>query len=578
MEQKPILNTALQNPASAAGEAAWVSAVEQLYRLSEGWIDEALLRELNAFRQKALEQRFYLVMVGSFKRGKSSLINAMLGVDLAPVAVVPLTAIITLFEYADEAFAEVHFTHESPQRITLNEIAEYVTEEKNPQNIKRVSYVRIGYPAGLLREVSIVDTPGVGSAFEHNTQTTLSFVPKIDAALFVCSADTPVSRADLELLQTLRAHVPRILFVLNKADLLSEKELIDILQYNRKQVSVAIGADDHFSWHVVSCKSPTEKYAVQHLVSSLQQLIRTEKKQILDQSLRHQYRMLYNQISMQLRLQQETLLMPLHELEQKQQQLQQSMSLMQSRQEEFESLVNSRIRYIRQQVDETIQSLTQQLRRQLQEKYLQQSSSVWKAMQHQGFQSFQEQQTHQLIEAFQRVKSQLEQTTREQFSELLETYASRSQTFLHELTQHLKSLLGVDFHLIADQFDLNVYTAFYFDYGKGLSAAYIPPPFWIKWMPASWAIRQYLKKLYHHYQQLLTTNASAIIYDLQYKIQESFRKFQYDLHAHLELLLNRIQQIIDDTLKHRREHSSQVQQRLSAIEKRLHELSAWKIV
>lgn len=559
----------------AKKEGNWIAAIDQLHLLAEGWIDEPLMREIDALRQKAAEERFYLVMVGSFKRGKSSLINAMLGVHLAPVAVVPLTALITLFEYADEPFAEVHFTHNPPRSIALSEIAEYVTEEKNPQNIRQVAYVRIGYPAPLLREMSIVDTPGIGSAFEHNTQTTLSFVPKIDAALFVLSADTPVSKADLEFLQALHAHVPQILFVLNKADLLQENELMEILRYNQKQIHATLHAENDFSWHVVSCKDSSAKYPVDTLVAYLEQLIRSSKKQILEKSLQNQYRLLFHQVSMQLHLQQEALLMPMQELEHKQQQLVQSLTLMQSRREEFESLVNSRIKWIQQQVDETMQKLTRHLREQLQQTYLQQPQHTWQLMQKTGIALFQEQQTHQLIEAFQAAKLQLEQTTREQFRELLETYASRSQTFLHELTQHLKSLLGIDFHLIADRFDLNVYTAFYFDYGKGMAVEYIYPGFWIK-LSGSWAIKRYLRKLYNHYQQLLTTNASAIIYDLQYKIQESFRKFHYDLHQHLQLLVGRIQQIIEDTIKHRKAHSGLVQERLMAIEQRLQALSAWE--
>ncbi|MCL6525004.1 MAG: dynamin family protein [Thermoflavifilum sp.] len=557
----------------AKQEINWnITAIDQLYHLAEGWVDESLLHELHALKQKAQEQRFYLVMVGSFKRGKSSLINAMLGAQLAPVAVVPLTALITLFEYANEAYAKVHFLHQPPQSISFSQIDEYVTEEKNPQNIKQVAYVEVGYPAELLRGMSIVDTPGIGSIFEHNTQTTISFIPKIDAALFVLSADTPISKVDLEFLQALYQQVPKILFVLNKADLLPDDELQKMLQYNRRQVELAIGKQN-FIWEVVSSKQADGKYAIHSLIQQLHRLLQEEKSQIIEKSLQNQYRLLHHQIAMQLRLQKETLLMPVAELEKKQQQLEQSLLRMQNQKAEFESLVNGRIKSIQQQVDKSIQSLTQQWREQLQQKYIYQADHTWTEILQQGMVTYQEQQTYALIQSLEQVKKTLEQNTREQFRELLEEYASRSQSFLQELTQYLHSLLGIDFHLIANRFDLDVYTSFYFDYGKGLSVQYLSSPFWIKWLPANLRKKYYLRKLYDHYQQLITINASGMIYDLQYKIQESFRKFNYDLHEHLHQLIHRIQEIIQETWTHRAQSASHIQDRVDALETRLVQLS-----
>jgi len=561
---------------SPAHQPDWIEAVEGLLQLSEGWVDDRLRRDIRELKSKAQQEKFYLVMVGSFKRGKSSLINAMLGVQLAPVAVVPLTALITLFEYADEPFAEVHFLHQPPRRISLDEISAYVTEAGNPENTRQVAYVRIGYPSPLLRNMSIVDTPGIGSAFEHNTQTTLSFVPKIDAAVFVLSADTPISKADLGFLQTLNEQVPRICFVLNKADLLTEDELQAMLQYNRSQVAAVMGETTAMSWDVVSCKANETRYPASAFTHRLLQMVDKEKSHILQQSLRRQYRLLHNQVTMQLKLQKETLLMPVNELEEKQRQLQQALSLMQQQKAEFETLISSRIKYIQQQVDEAVQQTTRQWRTRLHKIYQEEKLHTWREMHSMGIRRYQEQQAHAIIQAFQEMKAALEQTTRAQFRELLETYASRSQSFLHELTHHLHALLGVDFHLIIEKFDLDVYTSFYFDYGKGLTVAYILPSMWTRWFPNRFTIGGYMKRLHAHAQQLLTINGSAIIYDLQYKIQESFRKFHYDLDQHLQQLLLRIQQIIADTLLRRAEQTSDIAGRIDAIDQRLQQLALWE--
>ena len=91
------------------------------------------------------------------------------------------------------------------KEIEINLIDEYVTEDKNPGNKKEVHYMRIFDNAEILKHVSLVDSPGLGSAYEHNTRATLAFIPRIDAALFLLSADIPVSTIDLKLLEELQS-------------------------------------------------------------------------------------------------------------------------------------------------------------------------------------------------------------------------------------------------------------------------------------------------------------------------------------------------------------------------------------
>jgi predicted GTPase len=71
---------------------------------------------------------------------------------------------------------------------------QYVSEEFNPKNAKQVKYIRVFSNSAILENLILVDTPGVGSVFTHNSDTTFDFLPKIDAALFVLSADLPISK------------------------------------------------------------------------------------------------------------------------------------------------------------------------------------------------------------------------------------------------------------------------------------------------------------------------------------------------------------------------------------------------
>jgi GTPase SAR1 family protein len=194
-------------------------------------------QEFISLSTKFHESQFYLVFLGQFKRGKTTLLNALLGVDLLPTGVLPLTSIVTIVRYGFEASGRIEFLDGHSQRIPLPEIPNFVTEVGNPRNKKRVAEVEVTYPAaGLADGLCLVDTPGIGSIFEHNTQISYEFVPQADAAIFVFSPESPLSQVELEFLHHIRAHVEKVFFVLNKADQVNDSERNEILEFARQTI------------------------------------------------------------------------------------------------------------------------------------------------------------------------------------------------------------------------------------------------------------------------------------------------------------------------------------------------------
>jgi GTPase SAR1 family protein len=194
-------------------------------------------QEFTSLYNKFQESQFYLVFLGQFKRGKTTLLNALLGVDLLPTGVLPLTSIVTIVRYGLEASGRIEFLDGRSRQIPLPEIANFVTEVGNPRNKKGVARVEVTYPAaGLADGLCLVDTPGIGSIFEHNTQISYEFVPQADAAIFVFSPESPLSQVELEFLHHIRAHVEKIFFVLNKADQVNDSERNEILEFARQTI------------------------------------------------------------------------------------------------------------------------------------------------------------------------------------------------------------------------------------------------------------------------------------------------------------------------------------------------------
>jgi predicted GTPase len=210
--------------------------------------DKTRLQQCDDLMVKLAEDRFTLAVLGQFKRGKSSLMNAIIGRELLPVGVLPLTSAITVLRFGPRerlliTRSDVKLAF--PEEYPVERLPEFVTEKENPGNRKHVKTATIELPVPFLRRgLEFVDTPGVGSAIEANTITTLKFLPECDAVLFVTSVDSPVTRLELEFLQSIRQHVRKVFFVVNKMDLLATHERSAVLDYVRHAILKQTGRHD----------------------------------------------------------------------------------------------------------------------------------------------------------------------------------------------------------------------------------------------------------------------------------------------------------------------------------------------
>lgn len=194
---------------------------------------------------KLAEDRFTLAVLGQFKRGKSSLMNAIIGRELLPTGVLPLTSAITVLKFGpSERLVIERDGYQFRDVEPVSKLADFVTETGNPGNRLRVRTACVEVPVSFLRRgLEFVDTPGVGSAIEANTATTYAFLPKCDAALFVTSADLPLGDAEVAFLRAIRGHVGKIFYVVNKTDLLSDPgELQQMLDSTTHAIGEVEGA------------------------------------------------------------------------------------------------------------------------------------------------------------------------------------------------------------------------------------------------------------------------------------------------------------------------------------------------
>ena len=200
--------------------------VRSLLHNAERRKDDLSIADCRRILARLAEDRFNLAIVGQFSRGKSSLMNALLGSEKLPTGILPLTSVITSVTYGETERVRLQREGWSfPQEIRLNELADYVTQGRNPGNEKRVVLAEVQLPNELLRlGVHFVDTPGVASAIAANTRTTRQFLPEADAAILVTSFESPMTEAEVKFLQEVREHVRKVFIVVNKLDLAPEPD------------------------------------------------------------------------------------------------------------------------------------------------------------------------------------------------------------------------------------------------------------------------------------------------------------------------------------------------------------------
>lgn len=162
-----------------------------------------------------LEDLFTIVIVGEFNAGKSSLINALFGEKLRTEGPIPVDDVISILRYGELA--------------STKRLSDYVVEQF--------------YPVELLRNITLVDTPGTNSIVQRHQEITEDYIPRADLVLFVTSIDRPLSESERKFLEYIREWGKKVVFVLNKIDTKSDDEIVQVVDYLRVNVRSIFGFD-----------------------------------------------------------------------------------------------------------------------------------------------------------------------------------------------------------------------------------------------------------------------------------------------------------------------------------------------
>ena len=224
--------------ATAASTDALTAALGELATLGTD-PDRAAITDLTG---RVAGQRLRILVAGEAKRGKSTLVNALLGRPVLPVGVTPLTALATTVRHGPADKVTVRTGDGQIRHYPLSALDDLVTERGNPGNVRNLSAVTVSVNAPLLAHgVELVDTPGTGSVHRQNTAEADQAIATMDAAIFVLSADPPVSASERDLIARVAGDSVAMFVVLNKADRLSGTDLTEVLEFTDEVTTRAAG-------------------------------------------------------------------------------------------------------------------------------------------------------------------------------------------------------------------------------------------------------------------------------------------------------------------------------------------------
>jgi GTP-binding protein EngB required for normal cell division len=233
---------------------------KRLKRLESTGVDVGLLRlleqiitrnglvefrpRIDSLAARLEDDNFELALFGRVSCGKSSLLNALLGTDVLPVGINPITAVPTKLRYGPQLRAAVAYGSGRSEEVTIEELSQLVTEQGNPGNLKNIVRAIVEVPSPRLRQgILLVDTPGLGSLARRGAAETLAYLPSCDLALLLIDAGATLSDEDIGTLRLLyEAGIPALV-LLSKADLLAEGDLHRAVTYIQEHVKRDLGLD-----------------------------------------------------------------------------------------------------------------------------------------------------------------------------------------------------------------------------------------------------------------------------------------------------------------------------------------------
>lgn len=549
----------------------------QLSRLLE--LPELQGKTIQFLLDKLRQGRFHLVVLGAFKRGKSTLINALLGEAVLPTAIVPLTSVVTILSYGERLKIEVRFLDGSSREISQPELVDYITEKGNPGNRKAVKEVEITYPSQYLRDgVCIIDTPGVGSIYSHNTEVAYNYLPQVDAAVFVVTVDPPLSAAEHEFLRDIREYVHKLFFILNKIDYVADAERQEALEFTRSILQQDL-ATEEVKIFPISAKlaldgktdGQPELLTASQLPAFedfLRQFLYQEKGRVLLLSCVNGALKALTDSTLALKVERQASALPLKELEEKIQRFNLEIGSLEKEREFSLLLLDGRLKAAQEEVERDLavfqQETNARLSREVQTVFEQKSrlaGDLRQEMEKYLFEALRDVFTLWRRQEISKLAEKLDQTHQE--------FVGRINAILDRLAQLTARIFDFSLRGFAAQEAFTARTDFWFKFKDEPVGLEILQMTITSLLPRALTKGMLLKKLLENLQELVDKHCGRLRYDFRQRLQDLARDYRQTWLSQIDETIAGIRQALDRARLQKQQDEKSTVQRLGELDSRL---------
>jgi len=539
--------------------------------------------------------RFHLAVLGQFKRGKSTLLNALIGEELLPSAIVPLTSVPTFLSWGPERLVKVIFLDGRAQECCFESagnasafLAQYVTESHNPKNHLGIARVEVEHPSPLLQKgVVLIDTPGIGSTFQHNTEATLNFLPQCDAALFLVSADPPITQVEIEFLKAIRDKVVRTLFLMNKVDYLSNQERQQAVEFFKTVLREQIGLDGKEPVFSVSARQGLEsrlkgndsqwiESGMSEVEGYLLKFLSEEKVQTLSLAIARKAGDVLGDGLLHLRLKQRSLTLPLEDLEQRLAVFNQKIQEIKRQRELFRDLLAGDKRRVLEMLEQecasTIKTAEAELLRILEDTVANTAS----------IKLIEETLHKRLVEVipplFEGTLSRVSNMVNQRIQEVLGAHQEKANALADTIRQTAAELFEIPF--VPGKGNERIVTRhkpYWVTENWSVSMSPVPRGFLERFLPKNMAIRRIRRWLEQDIESIILRNVGNLQFETHQNIDDTFGRFALNLDEQLEEVAKATLGAIQEAHTQRTQKSGSVStelNRLASFESQVLELQS----
>ena len=567
-----------------------IGLIESLSSVSLSRGDDKINENLQEISEKLVGNHFHLVVLGQFKRGKSTFINSLLGEKVLPTAVVPLTSIVTLIKHGEKETIEVHFTNGQRKTISRSELSDYVTERGNPENEKMVKHVEVSYPSDYLKDgVYIIDTPGVGSTFENNTEMTYNYLPRVDAALFLLAVDPPMSQSEISFLKDVKQYVEKIFFIQNKIDYMSEEECQESMLFSKQVIEEALGSDN-IRIHPLSAKlalegkqTKSKKRLKESRLSEFDKvlgafLLQEKGKTVLRSALNNTRKLLSDE-EFAIELERKAIATPLEALEQKIQLFQEKMEAVRRDREDNAYYFEGEVKRLTDIVDRDLE----RLKKEKIPKLLKDLESTGEKHRHKNtaeYVKLMEKTLHDtIIRTFDDWIIEEEDRLNQEYARVSKRFSDRTNEIIDAIVDASAELFELKLERFTSEEALSSDSRFYYMLGD-------PPKFFDlegaldffsqKILPKGLSQGMVLKDLQKKLPEKIDMNCGRVRWDFTNRINQSFRKFRWDLNLKIDATEEGIRKAIDKAVDLKKASAAEVTKVKALIDEQWDQLQSIK--